>query len=91
MKGLKIVAPDSSVVGPVRSAKSRSATLPGWAITPTPSAETDKPDDHDVRLTYRVLPFGRPGTLDKFKSSLLTEHFGVATRRSRRSAVNDPG
>ena len=82
--------PRQLAVRPVRSASRRSPTLPAWATTPTPSAETDNPDDHDVRFTYRVLPAGRTWALAS-PSLPCREHFGASTRRSPRHPVNDPG
>jgi len=85
------IALDNSVVRTLRSARSRNATLPAWATTPTPSPETDRPADDEVGFTY-----GLPSKLENWgrcnpKFPLLGRHFRVSTRRSRRRPVNDPG
>jgi hypothetical protein len=50
---------------------------PACETTPTPSAVTDRPADHEVRFTYRVLSAGEHGTLDKSQFPLIRKHFGL--------------
>ena len=38
---------------------------------------TDRPDDHDVRFTYRVLSVWGRGTFDKSQFPLFRKHFGL--------------
>lgn len=54
--------------------------LPEWATTPTPSAETHRPADHEVRFTYGV-----PSSLvfldcRKNKKTKQDRHFRASTR-----------
>jgi hypothetical protein len=85
------IALESSLVRPVRSASSRSATLPAWATTPDPSAATDNPADHEARFTYGVPSTW--GFLDcrKNKNPKQDRHFRASARRSTPNVVNDPG
>ena len=48
-------AVDKPSVSPTRSASSRTATAPASGTTPSPSAVTDNPCDHEVRFTCEVL------------------------------------
>ena len=49
-------AVDSLWVRPTRSASSRTDTAPANGTTPSPSAVTDNPRDHEVPFTWKVLP-----------------------------------
>jgi len=64
---------------------------PAWAITPTPSAVTDRPDDHEVRFTYRVLSVWGHGTLDKSQFPLFRKHFGLFSPGNPQIPVNYRG
>ncbi len=64
---------------------------PAWAITPTPSAVTDRPADHEVRFTYRVLSAGEHGTLDKSQFPLFRKHFGLFSPSDPQIPVNHRG
>jgi len=48
------IAADRAPVRPTWSASSRVATFPACATTPDPSAENDRPVDHDVCFTCKV-------------------------------------
>ena len=91
MNRLRAIAPDSSVVSPTRSARRRGAMAPAWEITPTPSAVTDRPDDHDVRFTYRVLSVWGHGTFDKSQFPLFRKHFGLFSPGNPQIPVNYRG
>ena len=64
---------------------------PAWEITPTPSAVTDRPDDHDVRFTYRVLSVWGHGTFDKSQFPLFRKHFGLFSPGNPQIPVNHRG
>ena len=64
---------------------------PACEITPTPSAVTDRPADHEVRFTYRVLSAGEHGTLDKSQFPLFRKHFGLFSPGNPQIPVNHRG
>lgn len=56
---------DSAPVRPTRSATSRGSADPACDTTSVPAALTDKPLDHDIDCTRKVLQIGVDETLDK--------------------------
>src|SRR5215217_5746303 len=61
-------AVDKLEVSPTRSASSRTATTPANGTTPSPSAVTDNPCDHEVPFTWKVLLSFAERDLDKTHS-----------------------
>jgi hypothetical protein len=55
VKPRRASAVDKPAVSPTRSASSQTATAPANGTTPSPSAVTDNPRDHEVPFTWEVL------------------------------------
>jgi hypothetical protein len=84
-------AVDKPPVSPTRSASSRTATAPASGTTPSPSAVTDNPCDHDLRFTCEVPSSKRIWTLSKSKFPLQVRHFRHSELHVSRPVVNDLG
>ena len=65
--------------------------LPAWATTPVPSPVTDKPADHEVRVSYGVPSSLRVLRRRNPKFCLPDRPFRASTRTQQRSPVNDAG
>ena len=87
----RVSASDKARVRPTRSASSRTATAPASGTSPSPSAVTDNPCDHEVPFTWKVLPTlaERDSRQDSFSQARST--FQLINTDPSTVTMNDPG